>query len=157
MIWSVVGRLRTAASAGTIRPGHSQGDCHPCNSPPQLSFDGVARADEFQAYVSDRLAVLAEPPPRMQNCALALRGTVPAGTQRCQYAVSMEARVAGASLHARHDHEDNIMVALAYALLAMRRQLVNVRQGPRRVEPRPRRRMAPPASRPSGQRMQAGA
>ncbi len=69
----------------------------------------------------------------------------------------MEARVAGASLHARHDHEDNIMVALAYALLTMRRQLLNVRQGPRRAEPRPGPRMAPPASRPTEQRMQAGA
>lgn len=126
-------------------------------SAPQLSFDGVARSDEFEAYVRDRLAVLAELEPRMQNCAVALRGTVPEGAGRCQYRVSMEAKVGGASLHARHDHEDSIMVALAYALLAMRRQLLNVRQGPRRAEPRPRRRMAPPASPLTGQRMQAGA
>ena len=121
--------------------------------PLQLSFDGVARSDEFEAYVRDRLALLAELEPRMQNCAVVLRCAAPEGTGRCQYGVSMEARVAGASLHSRHDHEDNIMVALAYALLAMRRQLMNARQNPRASAARPGLRLAPHASLPVKQRM----
>lgn len=126
-------------------------------SPLQLSFDGVARSDEFEAYVRDRLAVLDGLEPRMRNCAVALRRMASEGTQRCQYRVDMEAKVGGALLHARHDHEDNIMVALAYALLAMRRQLVNARQRARGAAPSPGRRMATHAARLAEQQMRAGA
>jgi len=108
----------------------------------QLSFDGFARSNEFEDYIRDRLEALAEVGPPMQSCSVALRCAAPQGADRCQYDVSIECRVAGTLLKARHDHEDNIMVALTYALLAMRRQFAHVRRRPQRAPARHGQRVA---------------
>lgn len=102
----------------------------------QLNVEGFAYSSEFEAHVRDRIAVLEQLEPRIQSCRVSIGRAPPGATGQGRFSIGIEARVAGASLEVRHDHDDNVQVALAYALQALRRQLVQTRKRPLRVAPR---------------------